>query len=746
MRSRRRVGQYAAAMVLIGSGVAGTTSTVAQAATTLDVQVGYGGSFYPGRPVRVRITVTADRLVRGTLEVRMAQGPAQVVLSRPVEVPGGSDKQFVVAMPDAGVFFGGPGANASAEVSLRQDGDEIASGRGSAQWTVDGELVGVLPGAGAAGSFPESVGLAIDAGAARLSPIDQLDLDEPGALGALDMLAVDQNELGSLGPDARQAVLDWVSDGGRLLVVAPTGTEVAGLPAAWQPGAGGRAQAEQGDVVALGGERSSWFRALLPTPTRSAMEDGGQMLRGFGGVPASTIIAQDAGLRLARLGWLIAFLIAYVVVVGPIAHIVLRRSNRALWFWFVVPALAALFTGGAWLVGRSLRSGATAAQTTIVELRPEGARATTWVGVVSRGGGTVDIALPRGWVGRLSSSAVMTGETRPMRVNITGKGAVSRLELNAGEFGLVSAAGPVAVDGTLEIDASSTEDGRVEGTVRNTTTLALDGVRAFAGGASVVVGSLAPGEGKPFVVTGASTLNFGGAPTDAWGQFSAFTNGLDASVPANAGAWAELQQQHGIAWADGSSVAVAGWTKEFPAPVRPDGRALKGRTALSATARVRPGDAHLTDRAIPRSVLRTNATSGPNATGRWSATYQFDLPDGTGSATPLWLRAPGGNLDVSVWDGDRWRPITLAGGAVVPAAPLPQANVPAGPGGGAIAVATTFAPFPGSGQVASSDAQVGPVPPSAVRDERIFVQVTAPVDNGPGPAVLDVYLTGTPPR
>jgi hypothetical protein len=59
---------------------------------------GPGGTRAPssaGVPVPVRVRVTADRLVKGTLEVTVGRA-ARLPVALPVEVPGGSQKQFLV--------------------------------------------------------------------------------------------------------------------------------------------------------------------------------------------------------------------------------------------------------------------------------------------------------------------------------------------------------------------------------------------------------------------------------------------------------------------------------------------------------------------------------------------------------------------------------------------------------------------------------------------------------------------------
>ena len=56
-------------------------------------------------------------------------------------------------------------------------------------------------------------------------------------------------------------------------------------------------------------------------------------------------LAGDAGLRLPRLTILLGFLGLYIVVVGPITALVLRRRRRPEMAWVAVPTLALLFTG-----------------------------------------------------------------------------------------------------------------------------------------------------------------------------------------------------------------------------------------------------------------------------------------------------------------------------------------------------------------------------------------------------------------
>ncbi|PWK12838.1 DUF7408 domain-containing protein [Tumebacillus permanentifrigoris] len=58
--------------------------------------------------------------------------------------------------------------------------------------------------------------------------------------------------------------------------------------------------------------------------------------------------------------------IGYVVLVGPLMYVVLRRTNRREWGWAMIPATALLFTGGILLFDNGPRTSSTRAQTTAV--------------------------------------------------------------------------------------------------------------------------------------------------------------------------------------------------------------------------------------------------------------------------------------------------------------------------------------------------------------------------------------------
>src|SRR5690606_10818735 len=92
----------------------------AAAATRIAVDAGWaGGDYVPGRPLPVRVDITADRLLTGSLHVAIGGDPVESV-TLPVEVPGGTTKRFVVVLagPPQGDF----------EVTARVSGGDEGSG------------------------------------------------------------------------------------------------------------------------------------------------------------------------------------------------------------------------------------------------------------------------------------------------------------------------------------------------------------------------------------------------------------------------------------------------------------------------------------------------------------------------------------------------------------------------------------------------------------------------------------------
>jgi len=63
-------------------------------------------------------------------------------------------------------------------------------------------------------------------------------------------------------------------------------------------------------------------------------------------------ISQDSLASTLSPGKLFLLLLGYIILVGPLNWLVLRKIDRREWAWFVIPAVALLFTAGAFAYGR----------------------------------------------------------------------------------------------------------------------------------------------------------------------------------------------------------------------------------------------------------------------------------------------------------------------------------------------------------------------------------------------------------
>lgn len=677
----------AAATVAIAAALA--VASPASAATTVKLEVGYAGSFVPGQPMPVRVQVAADRLVSGELQV-LVDG---VSTSAPVEVPGGSEKEFLVIV--------GTTANRSGPVNVIARLPDGSKSPPSATQSVnpvdDQEVVGLLPGALAGRALPGPAALSVDVGTARFVALGA-ELDRaPDSVRALGVIGVGADELGRLAPSTRTGLLQWIEAGGRLLVDAAPGATIAGLPDAWQPGSDARVRAGQGEVRLTSGAMGAgrWTGLIEPT-VRPAPANA----RIIGGPPLGDSLARDAGFRLPQLSWMVAFLAAYVVIVGPLLFFVLRRRRRPELAWIVIPLVAVVFTGASWAGGRNLRTATQIVHGTVLSTGATGTDAITYLGVSSRSGGTLRIGWPAGWLSGADAGSIQT--LTPDNVRLTPAGPEGRLPLDANQFALVSAHGPVSgATGALEITANATGDGQAGGVVRNGTKLHLDRTAVFVGSGGIEIGPLEPGASREWSLQ--VNQAFGGPPPEAMimrgsGQNQSFT---DFSL------W-EVAQRAGLADRDPGRALAVGWTGDYSPTVRVGGGTSRpeGKTLVLGGAPVSASGRQAADLSFAREVVRTNRGGTPSV-------YRFAVPSGnqgggrTVEVSKLMLRSP--VFPLEVWTGETWAALTCNGCATT------NTTVPVCIPGGACAVPALPVRPVGAGAEAR-------VPPEAVRDGMIYVR------------------------
>jgi hypothetical protein len=748
---------------LIAAGLVVLDAAPAAADARVEVEAGYvDGQIVPGRPVPVRVEVHADQLLTGTLSATAyLLGNPQETVTVPIEVAGGSVKDYLVVVPTRWDGAIGP---AEMRVVVR-GGDETVEGSTTLAWSGQVEVVGLLP--GLVPQAPDPLPLAVDAGRAMFSQLDDALLATPGALAPLGTIVAGPDGLGSLAPEAQANVLRWVDEGGQLIVDVPAGAPVAGLPAAWQPD-GTRQPAGEGWVrlgqgAAVAGR---WAELIEPTRQFSPQElmPGGMCC--FTSVPDA--IARDAGLRIPRLGWLLGFLVAYIVIVGPVTFFAVRRLRRTGLAWVAIPVVAVVFTVVAFGAGSSLRAGARASHGSLVQASPVGDRVVSYVGLVSRDGDDPTALFPEDWqAGPFTASGPFAG-SMPMPEGgavdavvpvdgVDGRGV--GLRLGPGDFGVVTGRGRIEQDSLFSVEATAAADGTVAGTVTNHSEADLEAVMVAVAGQAVSVGGVAAGATAEWTVDASGPgRRDPWAPVEApWSSATGFNEPPDPDSPVNYAVYASEIAGDVDTYAPGT-VLAAGWTDDWAPPVEVGAGVADGRTGFVARAPIAAAPGSVPAAAVRREFVRGTGPASfdqPVQIPGWGdalgAIARFTLPAGADPATPLVVDTGGQIVQAEAWDGQRWVPLAL-GDAPAPgagdagAAAGDDSAASGGAGAGDTSVATILAPpMPGAGAVLeqvppggvggvldpTGPPRVASLPASAVRDGVVYVRVAFTPDMGP---------------
>ena len=689
--------------------------------TGLSIDAGWAGAFDPTSPIPVRVTISADRLVKGDLLITGDGPPVRV----PIEVAGGSRKLVVAAVPSS---------ESSSRTTVEAKIDGLAPASVELEERTDNELVGLTEGVRRGQSLPSPAPLAIEAGQARFAAVGDNEFAlGPTALAGLSAIAATPRELAALRPSLRATIVTWVSRGGQLLVGADPGVKLAGWPSGLQPAQpGGRVRYGDGVVVAAGSRLGlgSWDGLIAPTLAgQRKIASAGFGRRAIPLAVGDELLA-DTGLRVPRVGWMMPTIVLYGLAMGALL-LWRRRFAR----FFVAPLLAVLVGTGVAAAGRGARAQVLPAHATILDVTPAGTTATTFVGLARTNPGRARVRFDRGWASQSVSNALNSGSVSASGTavaDITGGRLREEVDLGPAGFGVVAASGPVAARGELEVIARAEADDRLAGTVHNTTPWVLHDVAVFSGTASTLVGDLTPDETREWsaFVADVATRADAASGTEVWPAGSRF--GLaEGPVAVNFAAWWEWASTRVPKLFTPGRVVAVGWTRDRDVRVDLGGThavVAKGRTGIVGRGEV-TGDAKKPPRiAIIRTIVRGGKFDGRDGIAR------FDIPPKTG---PLQVRAPNG-ARIEVWQNGGWKPL--------------QAGPP--PPGSAAADSTSSATADTTSSTVTTTPPLAlswnglPLPPVAISHGSVYIRASGVAINSTSFAPIELVtvsgLTQTP--
>ncbi len=523
----------------------------APAPVTLVIHAGFDGYYKDQRWLPVRITVSNDGPdTKGTLQVTVPRGGggAAVMVTREVDLPTQSRREVFLYIPIDGYL-------SNLKVSLNDGQNDLATATTRLVQAGAGDLIfGVMAGSPSAFNILSSVKPVN--GSAFVAQLDAADLPPLSyAWHALDVLVISDVDTGVLSTDQRAALAEWVAAGGRLIVAGgPTWQKTAAGLAALLPLAPAGTQTLP-DTSALSAFASSTAPLTGPVvaATGSLAPDAVTLLSagtlplvitrhsGFGQVlflavdpafdPLKNWIGQEGlyrnllsgtaqrpnwaaglrnwyaardalnalpGLQLPSALEISGFLALYILAVGPLNYLILRRLKRRELAWITVPLLVVVFSTGAYITGYQLRGGqASLHRLAVVQVWPNADRA--------RVDGLVGLFSPRRTQYDLVFGPGLLAEPMPSDAGSPGASSFTvqqsdgtvipgiRLEVGAVEpFVVQGQAAAPAFDANLAINANGTQV-TLQGQVTNRSDIALTDAVLLAPGGVQRLGNLAPG-------------------------------------------------------------------------------------------------------------------------------------------------------------------------------------------------------------------------------------------------------------
>ena len=534
-----------AALVIAAAGL-GAGSAVAADPLTMTARAMLDGHARLGTWMAIQVDLeNAGQPVSG--ELRLTGGvQGQTRFGTPVDLPTGSRKRYTLyAQPPA---FGD-----RLEVAVVAAGKPVAT-RQVAFVAADPSqlLVGIVAehpdriiGDLGVLTTPNTVPPAIVA-----LTIDSLP-ERVEALSAIDRLVWQDVDASDLSPAQLGALRGWVAGGGRLVIVGGSGgpgllsafpdellpyrpgatvdlpasalgtllgelpSTATDLTALGGPAGAGRTLAAVGDrvvaaeltfgngsVTVLGFDPTTpWiadskadaaiWRRVLPARSGSAVltsgTDDSQLVNAVSSLSAAA---------LPPIGGLFVLLVAYIVLIGPVNYLVLRRLGRRELAWLTMPALIGVFAVAAYIFGASLRgTDVLVNEVAIVRGAPgtDAGQGQVYLGVFSPGRGTYQLEVPGGALLSAPISQEMGGMPGAGSLDVLqgDPARVRDLAVGFSSIRTIRADTPLPAP-NLAIDLRL-EDRHLKGTVTNHSSSTVEGVAVVLGASVAKLGDLGPG-------------------------------------------------------------------------------------------------------------------------------------------------------------------------------------------------------------------------------------------------------------
>ncbi|MDQ2935647.1 MAG: hypothetical protein M3R49_11870 [Chloroflexota bacterium] len=555
-------------------------ATAAASPVSLDVRPLLGGRFQSGGWLAVAVKLTNDGPpVAGNLVAATSDGTAR----RPVELPAGARKQVTL-------YVRPQPFQRKLEVRFEQHGTVLAKADAALQVLDASSSAQVVIVGDGGGSLRAQL---LSRGAGLPEPISLLPADlpeRPEPLAGVEVIvwAADST---ALNPAQRRSLQRWVAAGGELIVLGGPDWQarseafsdllpVSGLHAvdgATATGLGGwvGAAVPAGKVTAASGKLAAGAFVLAPLqgkggePLLAAISrgagrvlyfavdlgtdqfrawDGGPLLwsrlvpedqfsapgGGFPGQDAANSMTQALAslpsLDVPPAELLLAVIVGYILLIGPISYLVLRRFDRRELAWMTAPLLVIVFSACSYGIGNSLKgSEVILNQINVVRVAAGGSAASVeaYAGLFSPNRATYDLTVRTdALLATLNTSQFQPQPQTNQLAYVTDQGNPAHLRgLEVSVFGFQSVRADAVVDyrPSLQVKWRVLERG-IEGTVTNIGSVEIEDVAVIGQTTGTMIGNLKPGASKDFSGT-LTNVNGGSVSDQVYG-----VNNFDPSV------------------------------------------------------------------------------------------------------------------------------------------------------------------------------------------------------------------------
>jgi hypothetical protein len=246
-----------------------------------------------------------------------------------------------------------------------------------------------------------------------------------------------------------------------------------------------------------------WFWSKLAGVSPAAYLNQSLPMRGLSSDGIFKAMIETKQVRKLPLGWLLALLAGYLVVIGPLDQYWLKKINRQMLTWVTFPCYVVLFSGLIYLIGFHLRAGELEwNELNVVDVLPDSQRAVlrgeTYVSIYSPNNAHYELEGRQRFSVLRGEFGFSTGEERGrLSIDQTANNfsADTFVPVWTSQLFVSDWVEPAGLP--LEMSAER-RDGYWDLTIENKMDRALEGFRVILGGRVYEPGKVAPSEKKTF--------------------------------------------------------------------------------------------------------------------------------------------------------------------------------------------------------------------------------------------------------